>query len=255
MQNLMHNVSTSRRTKMIKSTVIIFLLVSCQVFLCAVHKTPVSSFIFCSTTEFSNFLYYLVRPNIISRSQWGARRPSSVRNLAEDPAPFVVIHHSDSDSCITQAICQARVRSFQNHHMNNKNWADIGYNFLVGEDGNVYEGRGWGKHGSHSKPYNSKSIGICIIGNFNRIFFNNTHTHIYIYFELKFLRKFIEIFADHNPNAAAVKAVQDLIEYGVSLGKIQENYTLLGHRQTTQTTCPGDSLYQLIQTWPHWSSN
>ena len=54
--------------------------------------------------------------------------------------------------------------------MNNKNWEDIGYNFLVGEDGNIYEGRGWGKHGAHSKPYNSKSIGICMIGNFNSKF-------------------------------------------------------------------------------------
>lgn len=50
--------------------------------------------------------------------------------------------------------------------MNQKGWKDIGYNFLVGEDGNIYEGRGWGKHGAHSTPYNSKSIGICMIGNF-----------------------------------------------------------------------------------------
>lgn len=64
----------------------------------------------------------------------------------------------------------------------------------------------------------------------------------------------IGIFTGHNPSAAAIKAVKDLIEYGVTLGKIQENYTLLGHRQTTSTSCPGDSLYQLIQTWPHWSS-
>lgn len=50
--------------------------------------------------------------------------------------------------------------------MNEKNWGDIGYNFVVGEDGNIYEGRGWSKHGAHSVSYNSKSIGICLIGNF-----------------------------------------------------------------------------------------
>ncbi|CAK9812964.1 Peptidoglycan-recognition protein SC2 [Anthophora plagiata] len=193
---------------MAKLIVGLLLLSSCQVLLCAVHETP-------------------LRPNIISRANWGARPPKgTIRKLVTDPPPYVIIHHSATDGCTTQAICQARVRSFQNYHMDQKHWDDIGYQFLVGEDGNIYEGRGWGKHGSHSIPYNSKSIGICMIGSF----------------------------VGHAPNAAAIKAVQDLISYGVAIGKIDENYTLLGHRQTTQTSCPGDSLYQLIQTWPKWSS-
>ncbi|KZC07181.1 Peptidoglycan recognition protein 3 [Dufourea novaeangliae] len=172
--------------------------------------------------------FSIVRPNIISRAQWGAKSPKiPISNLATDPPPYVVIHHSATDSCTMQAICQARARSFQNYHMNDKDWSDIGYNFLVGEDGNVYEGRGWGKHGAHSTPYNSRSIGICLIGNF----------------------------VGHEPNAAAIKATQSLIAYGVSIGKIQENYTLLGHRQITSTSCPGDSLYRLIQSWSNWSPN
>lgn len=35
--------------------------------------------------------------------------------------------------------------------MESKNWDDIGYNFLVGGDGEVYEGRGWDKQGAHTK--------------------------------------------------------------------------------------------------------
>lgn len=50
--------------------------------------------------------------------------------------------------------------------MDHNGWADIGYNFLIGEDGIAYEGRGWGIRGAHSPDYNAKSIGICIIGNF-----------------------------------------------------------------------------------------
>ena len=34
--------------------------------------------------------------------------------------------------------------------MDSNGWFDIGYNFIVGEDGNVYEGRGWTKIGAHS---------------------------------------------------------------------------------------------------------
>lgn len=36
----------------------------------------------------------------------------------------------------------------------------------MGEDGNVYEGRGWDIFGAHAPKLNSKSIGICIIGTF-----------------------------------------------------------------------------------------
>jgi len=38
--------------------------------------------------------------------------------------------------------------------------------FLVGEDGKAYQGCGWGKEGTHSISFNSKSIGICIIGDY-----------------------------------------------------------------------------------------
>ena len=47
---------------------------------------------------------------------------------------------------------------------------DIGYNFLVGEDGNVYEGRGWNTIGVHAPTYNRNIIGICIIGDFTGVF-------------------------------------------------------------------------------------
>lgn len=38
-------------------------------------------------------------------------------------------------------------------------WSDIGYNFVVGEDGLVYEGRGWSTVGAHAPNFNSNSIG------------------------------------------------------------------------------------------------
>ncbi|XP_014482419.1 PREDICTED: peptidoglycan-recognition protein SC2-like [Dinoponera quadriceps] len=165
-------------------------------------------------------------PQIISRAQWGARAAKRRSpNLTMHPAPYVVLHHSTGANCDTQAICQLRIRGFQNYHMNSKGWADIGYNFIVGEDGNIYEGRGWGKQGAHSKPFNNKSIGICVIGDYT----------------------------NRTPNTAAVQAVQRLIDHGVSIGEIKNDYKLLGHRQTWQTACPGNSLYTMMQSWPHWA--
>lgn len=39
--------------------------------------------------------------------------------------------------------------------------------FLIGNDGNVYEGAGWNKVGAHTLGYNRKSIGIAFIGDFS----------------------------------------------------------------------------------------
>ena len=45
-------------------------------------------------------------------------------------------------------------------------WNDIGYNFLIGDDGNAYEGRGWYTLGAHAQSYNDDAIGISMMGDF-----------------------------------------------------------------------------------------
>lgn len=104
-------------------------------------------------------------PRIISREEWGGRPP--VEEFTQEvPVPYVVIHHGVSKGCLDQASCSAIVRSYQNHHMDTNGWPDIGYNFLVGEDGNVYKGRGWTRAGAHAPGYNYNSVGVCFIGTF-----------------------------------------------------------------------------------------
>ncbi|KAF2892794.1 hypothetical protein ILUMI_13382 [Ignelater luminosus] len=164
-------------------------------------------------------------PNIVTRNEWEARSATSP-SLSVNPPTHVVIHHSASSGCTTKSKCSRLVKSFQNYHMDTQHWNDIGYSFLVGEDGNVYEGVGWGKRGTHAPNYNSKSIGICVIGTF-------TSTR---------------------PNDAALQAVKDLIACGVSQGKIKRDYKLIAHRQVKSTECPGKSLYDEVKTWPQWTS-
>ena len=43
-----------------------------------------------------------------------------------------------------------------------------------------------------------------------------------------------------------------LFQCAVNLGKIVSDYEMYGHRQTSNTDCPGDALYLAIQGWPHW---
>ena len=139
---------------------------------------------------------------------------------------YVIISHTATDFCHTQSACTKKVQLLQTYHIESQHWSDIGYNFLVGGDGLAYVGRGWDYEGAHTLTYNNISIGISFIGAFN----------------------------DVEPTKAQLEAAQKLIELGVKLGKISENYVLLGHRQVAQTLSPGDALYSIIQTWSHWSA-
>lgn len=65
----------------------------------------------------------------------------------------------------------------------------------------------------------------------------------------------IIIFADILPNEVALKAVDALISYGVSLGKINEDYHVLGHRQARNTLCPGNEFYKYVQKFPRWTDH
>ncbi|KAI8482616.1 N-acetylmuramoyl-L-alanine amidase [Branchiostoma belcheri] len=159
-------------------------------------------------------------PRIVTRSEWGARSSSWVQYISR-PVPKVVIHHSTGGTCSDQASCSAKVRGFQNYHMDSNGWGDIGYNFLVGNDGNVYEGRGWDQVGAHAYGQNHVSIGICFIGEFT----------------------------NQKPNSAAIRAAKNLISCGISLGKISSTYSLYGHRDVGSTACPGNQLYDDIKTW------
>ncbi|XP_063228358.1 peptidoglycan-recognition protein 2-like [Bacillus rossius redtenbacheri] len=165
-------------------------------------------------------------PDMVTRAEWGARNPQgAVEPLAVSPAPFVVIHHGGTRTyCTTQAECSRVTRGYQNYHMDTQGWADIGYNFLVGEDGRVYEARGWDRTGAHAPPFNNQSVGICVIGDFS----------------------------DRLPNEAAMRALQQLVWCGVQKGELSAQYGLLGHRQARPTLCPGDALYRAVAAMPRW---
>ncbi|CAG0889007.1 unnamed protein product [Cyprideis torosa] len=143
--------------------------------------------------------------------------------MAGTPA-WAIVHHTESPSCSTQSECSSLVRSFQDYHMDVNGWADIGYSFLIGGDGNVYEGRGWDRVGAHTPGYNSNGLGISMIGSFMTSL----------------------------PNQQALDALNNLIACGVDSGELQQNYGLIGHRQAVATSCPGDRLYEYVQAMPHW---
>ena len=49
-----------------------------------------------------------------------------------------------------------------------RNFADIGYHYVIYLDGTVHKGRPLEKAGAHCKGYNAHSIGICYVGGLDR---------------------------------------------------------------------------------------
>lgn len=163
----------------------------------------------------------------ISRIDWLAQPPQEPLDPLKTPVSKVVIAHTATDHCTIEAACKFQVRSIQSFHIMSRGWFDIGYNFLVGGDGRVYIGRGWDKVGAHTKGYNHESICIAFLGTFTR----------------------------DEPSQQQLCAAEKLLAQGIALGKLSNDYALYGHRQLARTTSPGDILYRIIQTWPHWRND
>ncbi|XP_055349571.1 uncharacterized protein LOC129596353 isoform X2 [Paramacrobiotus metropolitanus] len=105
--------------------------------------------------------------NIIPRSEWGARNPVAGLTNLTLPVKYMVYTHTFGEPCNNPTSCSSIVREIQNFHMNSpNNFADIGYNFLIGGDGSIFEGRGWHTKGAYNPDYNSKGFGTALIGRF-----------------------------------------------------------------------------------------
>ncbi|OXU20278.1 hypothetical protein TSAR_006685 [Trichomalopsis sarcophagae] len=176
-------------------------------------------------------------PNIIERSQWGAKRWKEVNYLVT-PLLYVIIHHTATPECNSFSSCADIVKNIQKYHMNDLKWFDIGHSFMIGGDGNVYEGTGWSMEGAHTYGYNKKSISIAFIGNYQHSYRNST----------------VAINIEKIPTEASLTAARDLIKCGKSQGYLRQNVKVIGARQVTSTLSPGDQLYARVQTWPEWTA-
>uniref|UniRef100_A0A8C6THJ4 Peptidoglycan recognition protein 5 n=1 Tax=Neogobius melanostomus TaxID=47308 RepID=A0A8C6THJ4_9GOBI len=130
--------------------------------------------------------------NLVTRTQWGAIAPRH-KDCLKSSAERVVIHHTAMRNCKSNT------------------------DFLVGQDGTVYEGRGWGVVGAHTKGHNADSLGIALMGNF-----------------------------DCNPSSEALMSVKQLLKAGVSQGFLFPQFVLFGHRDLGNTKCPGAKLYAAL---------
>ncbi|MDP2673257.1 MAG: peptidoglycan recognition family protein [Nanoarchaeota archaeon] len=73
---------------------------------------------------------------------------------------FIAVHHSQRsiDS----------LKRIKNLHIKINGWEDIGYHYLIDKKGRLQKGRSKKFIGAHVFGHNKNSLGICLIGNFDK---------------------------------------------------------------------------------------
>jgi len=178
----------------------------------------------------------VMQPSIISRAGWGA--DESLRDWDPEVRPVrkIVVHHTVTPNDYAEDESAAWVRAIYHYHTVTRGWGDIGYNYLIDQYGNIYEGRfgGPGAVGGHVYSYNYGSVGIALIG---------THGN-----------------ASNSiaPSAAAAQALTRLCVWEASRSFVNPLESasffgsnppnLGGHRDypPNETTCPGDLAYAIL---------
>jgi hypothetical protein len=188
-------------------------------------------------------------PAVITRRDWGANEGMRKGNPEFAPISKLVVHHTvtannDPDPAQT-------VRAIYAYHTRSNGWNDIGYNFVVDQQGRVYEGRfarqyrpgeaptgedeaGRGVIGAHAKAVNPGTAGVAMLGDYS---------------------------GGYQPPAPAIDALVRLLAWKAARHDIDPNgaspFTavdgsrrqfpnIAGHRDVGETGCPGGRLYERL---------
>lgn len=195
------------------------------------------------------------KPDVISRSSWGADESIRFVNGVESwPREYhsvshLFVHHTGAISDADPANTPARIRSIYSYHTLTKKWGDIGYNALIGADGKIYEGRK-GKDGealtnnvvgAGTYGFNKGGYSISMLGNYNGTSLPANMRESLVSL-LAYQAKV------HNIDPTGVSDfVRDYEVTDPKIPKVDYNVAnISGHRDskyTAGTECPGDMIY------------
>lgn len=107
---------------------------------------------------------------LLSREQWGSRKEVPSRLDKMTRIHRVTIHHTAMQASDSRAANAEQIRAIQRRHIRANGWGDLGYHFMVGRDGTIYEGRRLRYQGAHAgDPASNKgNVGICLLGDYSR---------------------------------------------------------------------------------------
>ncbi|MET8469868.1 N-acetylmuramoyl-L-alanine amidase [Streptomyces sp. NPDC006422] len=188
----------------------------------------------------------VVKPHIIPQSVWGPGLPHDGTPVYDTEIKAAVVHHTgvDSDNQVPCAKSAERLREIQQDHVA-KGYYDIGYNFVVDRCGQIFEGRTGGMdlpvHGAHDYGFNTDTVGISYIGNFESA--KPTKAALD-----SIARVVAWKFGQYGLTATDKVTLTSNGDLGTDGNKVANGSTItlprvFGHRDTNATACPGANLY------------
>ncbi|XP_053624266.1 peptidoglycan recognition protein-like isoform X2 [Plodia interpunctella] len=166
----------------------------------------------------------------ITREMWLARPYNyTYFTYGYEPLKLVIVQHTVGGDCYTFTNCAAELRTLQNYFIDYKGY-DIPYNFLVGNDGRIYEGRGWSVEGAHTFGFNKCTIGLGFIGDYRQ---NAGTQHSKV-------------------TEAQLNRTLMLLQESVRLGFLHKDYFIVAAMDLQSTESPGDNLYKALLQWEHY---
>ncbi len=187
-----------------------------------------------------------LRPEIAPRSAWGADRPVSDPIVAEEDVRFLLVHHTASTNDYQQADVADQIRAFHRFHTGpEKGWPDVAYNFFVDRFGGIWEAR----QGSIDGPVRGDATGgsqgfalLCsLIGNHAEAPVTDAARSSMI--------ALLAWLAERHGIETEPGSTVDFVSRGSNrwpAGTAVTAATISGHRDMSQTSCPGDFAYGLI---------
>ncbi len=79
----------------------------------------------------------------------------------------LIVHHSGGTDLVPLADTSHHTAKIMEEWHIGKGWDGLGYHYVIHKDGEVWRGRPEHRNGAHARGYNTKSIGICLSGNFD----------------------------------------------------------------------------------------
>ncbi len=180
---------------------------------------------------------------IYPRDAWGANL-SPKGPIEAETAQFLLVHHTASSNTYASAagLIQA---TYAFHTSAAKGWSDVCYEFFIGRDGDVWEGRAGALTGPVVADATGGSQGfaqlICLLGDFtSQVPTRAAQTSLVNVLAWLSGRYQIDIGAG---------ATTSFISRGSQrwpAGNPVTTNTIAGHRDMSFTACPGDALYPLL---------